>query len=204
MKKLARLAAAMLFAGVMTGNGHSAELDAMVRDCEGCHGANGVSQWSDVPTIAGLSAGVHADFLYTYRDRGRPCTKSKYRQGDTKRPETDMCAVATILSDAQIDSIAAYFAKRPFVKAKQTFDAAKAAAGAKLHRRDCENCHSKNGNEPGDDASILAGQWMPFLRQAFAEYASGKRPQPKKMAEKLRKLSPSDVEALVHFYASVP
>jgi cytochrome subunit of sulfide dehydrogenase len=186
------------------GVAQAAGIDAIVKDCEGCHGANGASQWSDMPTIAGISAGVHADYLFTYRDKARPCTKSKYRQGDTKRPETDMCAVASKLSDADIEALAAHFAAKPFVRAKQTFDPAKAAAGQKIHARDCEKCHSGNGKKAADDASILAGQWMPYLKSAMAEFNSGKRPQPKKMKEKMDKLKADEIEALVHFYASVP
>ena len=106
-----------------------ADTAAQVKDCEGCHGNNGVSEWSDVPTIAGISAGVHGDYLLSYKDKSRPCTKSKYRQGDTKRPETDMCSVAAKLSEADIEALAAHFSAKPFKAAKQTVDAAKAAAG---------------------------------------------------------------------------
>ena len=53
-----------------------------------------------------------------------------------------------------------------------------------------------------DEASILGGQWAGYLRDTFAEYRSGEREQPKKMAEKLDPLSDADIEALVHYYAS--
>ena len=76
-----------------------ADVDALMQDCNGCHGDNGVSQWTDVPTIAGLAEFVHADALYIYRDEARPCAESEYRQGDTSRPATTMCAIAAELSD---------------------------------------------------------------------------------------------------------
>jgi hypothetical protein len=34
-------------------------------------------------------------------------------------------------------------------------------------------------------------------------YQSGKRKMPEKMAEKVKPLSPADLDALLHFYASV-
>ena len=182
--------------------GAYADLNAIVNDCEGCHGPKGVSAWSDVPTIAGISPDVHAGYLRTYKEKGRPCTKSEYRQGDTKRAATDMCAVAEKLSDADIDAVAKHFAGQAFVPAKQAVDAAKAAAGGKIHTRDCEKCHTGNGKDVDADASILAGQWMPYLKTAFAQFASGERPQPKKMKEKLSKLSAADIEALANFYGS--
>jgi sulfide dehydrogenase cytochrome subunit len=159
-----------------------------------------VSAWPDVPTIAGISSGVHADYLMTYREKGRPCPKSKYRQGDTKRAATDMCAVARKLTEADIEAVAAHFDTQPFVPARQTADATKAAAGGKIHTRDCEACHSDGGRDAGADASILAGQWMPYLQLSLAQFASGNRPQLEKMKEKLDKLSAADLEALVHFY----
>jgi sulfide dehydrogenase cytochrome subunit len=192
--------AAIALCGATTA--HAADVSTLVKDCEGCHGNNGVSEWSDVPTIAGISAGVHGDYLLMYRDKERPCVKSKYRQGDTKRPETDMCAVAAKLSDADIEALAAHFAAKPFVPAKQQTDPAKAAAGRKLHARDCEKCHTGNGRDADADASVLAGQWMPYLQSSFKAFASGERPQPKKMKEKMDKLQPADIEALVHFYGS--
>src|SRR5210317_862814 len=75
------------------------DLDAMVENCNGCHGDDGVSQWTDVPTIAGIDAFVHSDALYIFRDEARPCTETKYKQGDTSKPATTMCAVVADLSD---------------------------------------------------------------------------------------------------------
>ena len=44
---------------------------------------------------------------------------------------------------------------------------------------------------------------MPYLRQSFAEYASGERGMPKKMIPKMEKLSEADIEALIHYYGSL-
>ena len=55
----------------------------------------------DVPTIAGLAPIVHEDALYIYADEARPCAESEYRQGDTSRPATTMCAIAAELSEDQ-------------------------------------------------------------------------------------------------------
>jgi sulfide dehydrogenase cytochrome subunit len=180
----------------------AADVGTLVKQCEDCHGKNGVSQWDDVPTIAGISAPVHGDFLFAYQDKSRPCRSSKYRQGDTARPETDMCAVASKLSEADVEALTRHFAALPFVPAKQPFDAAKAAAGKKLHVRDCAKCHTEGGGNPEDDASILAGQHLAYLQQALADFRSGERDPGKKMGEKLKPLSDAEVEALAHYFAS--
>jgi len=170
--------------------------------CNDCHGDNGVSQWNDVPTIAGLDSFTGSESLYVYKDEARPCAKSEYRQGDTSRPATDMCTVAQDLDDDQIEAIAEHYAGLPFVPAEQDFDAALASQGEAVHEEHCDQCHSDGGSNPEDEASILAGQWMGYLREAFAHYKSGEREQPKKMQEKIDALSDADVEALLHYYAS--
>ncbi len=180
----------------------AADLSAVVEDCNGCHGDDGVSQWSDVPTIAGISEFVHADALYIYRDEARPCAESEYRQGDTSRPATTMCAVVADMDDATIDEVAAHYAELPFVAAQQEFDAGLADAGKAVHEAQCDRCHSDGGANPDDDAGILAGQWMGYLKTTFEQYAAGEREQPKKMQEKMDALSDADVTALLHYYAS--
>jgi len=170
--------------------------------CNGCHGDNGISQWSDVPTIGGMPEFTHSDALYYYRDEERPCSQSEFRQGDTSRPATNMCEVAGNLSDDEIDEIAAYYVELPFVPAKQDFDADLAAAGKTIHDEQCEMCHSDGGANPDDEAGILAGQQMGYLEATFAQYRDGSRPQDKSMEEKVNALSDDDVTALLHFYAS--
>lgn len=201
MKRLITLSISLTL-GLFASAAMAGDLDAVVEDCNGCHGDNGVSQWTDVPTIAGVSEFVHSDALYIFRDEARPCTESKYRQGDTSRPATTMCAVVADMSDDMIDEVAAYYAGLPFVAAKQEFDADLAAAGKAVHDAECDRCHSEGGANPEDDAGILAGQWIGYLEDTFAEYRAGEREQPKKMEEKLNALSDDDVKALIHYYAS--
>lgn len=185
-----------------TASSSAAELDAVVENCSGCHGDDGVSQWSDMPTIAGIPEFVHADSLYFFRDNERPCSESGYKQGDTSRPATTMCDVVSDMSDDTIDEVAAYYAVLPFVAAQQDFDAGLAAAGKAVHDAKCAMCHSDGGANPDDEASILAGQWMGYLKNTFAEYAAGDRGQPKQMQKMLDELSNADVTALLHYYAS--
>lgn len=180
----------------------AADLDAVVENCNGCHGDDGVSQWSDVPTIAGMPEFVHSDALFIYRDNARPCSESEYRQGDTSRPATTMCEVVADLDDAMLEDLAAYYFELPFVSAQQEFDAGLAAAGQAVHDKLCEKCHSDAGMNPDDEAGILGGQWMGYMKNTFAEYASGDREQPKQMEEKMAELSDADVTALLHYYAS--
>lgn len=166
---------------------------AAAKMCLGCHGKDGVSTRPTVPSIAGISAPVHADALYAYRDGTRECADPKSKM---------MCTLSAKLSDEQIEELAEYFAGRAFKPAEQDFDAAKAASGAKLHEASCEKCHTAGGSEPLDDSSILAGQWLPYMQMSLTQFARGERDQPKAMQVKFEQLSEADLEALAHFYAS--
>jgi len=118
-------------------------------------------------------------------------------------PKTKMmCTISRKLTDEQIESLAEFFAAMEFKAATQEFDADKAAAGASIHEENCEKCHTAGGSDAYDDASILAGQWMPYLRSSLAQFADSSREQPEAMKAKIEKLSEADVEALVHYYAS--
>jgi len=178
------------------------DLATVVEDCNGCHGDDGVSQWSDVPTIAGVPEYVHADALYFFRDEERPCSETEYKQGDTSRPATTMCAIVADLSDEMLDELAAYYVALPYVPAQQEFDAGLAAAGKAVHDNLCDKCHSDGGGNPDDEAGILSGMWIGYLENTMAQYASGEREQDKKMKEKMDELSDADTTALIHYYAS--
>jgi sulfide dehydrogenase cytochrome subunit len=179
-----------------------ADVDDIAAGCNGCHGDNGVSQWDKMPTIAGIDAFTHSESLYAYRDSERPCSTAEFHSGPRAGEEATMCEVAEPLSDDDIEALAEHYAALPFVPAKQEFDAALAEAGKAVHDDKCSRCHSDGGSNTEDEASILAGQWMGYLRGAFAEFASGDRYQPDKMKDVMDTLSDDDVNALIHYYAS--
>ncbi len=190
------------FAALLAAGAAVADFDAIIADCNDCHGDDGVSQWDDMPTIAGIDAFTHSEALYVYRDRARPCAKTEYRQGDTDRAATDMCDLVQDFSDEQIEAIAEHYAVLPFVPAKQAFDADLAAQGEAIHDKACARCHSDGGSNPEDEAGILAGQWMGYMRTSFAEFASGEREQPRAKKKAMDPLTEGEVEALLHYYAS--
>ncbi|MFW2404570.1 MAG: c-type cytochrome [Gammaproteobacteria bacterium] len=175
-------------------------IPAAARSCFDCHGGNGASTQPDVPIIGGLSAFSMEENLFAFREGERPCRAAYYRAGDTDRPATDMCRIARELSDDDIVAVAGFFASQPFVPADQVFDAERAERGRLLHERSCHNCHGDGGSDPADHASILAGQWMNYLRMAFMHLRAGQRWMPKAMQARLEKLSDDDVEDLVHYY----
>ncbi len=175
-----------------------------VKECDSCHGVDGVSTESDIPTIAGASAFVLEEYMYQFREDARPCRESKFRSGDTDRPATDMCTIAKNLDEDEFAGLAEHYSGKTFMAAKQDFDVAKAEAGRSIHKKNCGKCHSDGGSYADDDAGLLAGQWMPYLKETFEDYVAGDRDMMEdKMKQKIEALDAESFDALLHFYASL-
>lgn len=172
---------------------------AMFKDkCGECHGDDGNSTDSKVPSIAGFSAATVEDIMSQYKSGDRVGDKYKPENGE----ETDMGAITKKLSDDEIKKIAVFLAAQKFKPVKQDFDEALAKKGKKKHKKKCEKCHSDNGSNAEDDAAILAGQHRAYLEKEFEKIASKEREVPKKMMKKFKKLKPEDRKALIEFYIS--
>ena len=193
---------ALLSGAVITDAG-AADIATLIAPCEDCHGKDGASEEPEIPSIGGFSATYITDSLTVYRDKTRPCEEVKYPAGEHKGDSTDMCKVSADLSEEDSGLIAEHYAGKPFVRAKQSYDADLAARGKGIHDLNCTKCHEDGGSSPDDDAGILAGQWMPYLEDQFREYAEGKRPMPEKMVPKMEKLSAEDTKALINYYGSL-
>ena len=176
----------------------AADLEELTQRCSRCHGEQGYSEHPDVPVIAGFSYQGFIDTLAAFREGERVAIKYE----TPGSPAIMMNDIARELSEAEVETLARYYSGIPFIPRRQAFDPALAAEGAKVHDKSCEKCHSKGGSDPQDDAAILAGQWTPYLRRQFGNITDGKRTMPRRMMAKFRKLSDTDKEALLNFYAS--
>lgn len=200
---LALMAGTALVSLILTTSVSAADVTKLVEDCDQCHGKDGASTEPDVPIIGGISALVLDDTMIAYKEKERPCPEAEYLTGDKKGQKTTMCKIAKDLNDKEIKELGKYYAGKPFVRAKQEFDPALAAKGKPVHDKLCEKCHEEEGSLASNDAGILAGQWIPYMRLAFKGYSSGDRPMTKKMKKKYKKLKDGDIEALIHYYASI-
>jgi cytochrome subunit of sulfide dehydrogenase len=161
--------------------------------CGACHGTQGASAGSTIPTIGGQSPLYLSDTL-----RG-------FKSGT--RPSSIMGRLARGYADADFDAMAEYFGRQTFVRARQSFDPALAAKGQAVHEKLCERCHIQDGRDFDDTEAkqpgpVLAGQWMQYLLMSCNEFIAQERKFPAGMDEAFHQLHRGDVEALAHFYAS--
>lgn len=157
--------------------------------CAGCHGTAGAGAGTTMPTIANHSKQSIVDAM------------KKYKSGE--RPATIMGRIAKGYSDGDFEAMGDYFSKQKFYAAKQSFDKKKAARGEELHSSNCARCHIEDGKEGKDASPVMAGQWLDYLKIEMDLYTSGKRKMSDEKKEKMQPLSAADLEAILHFYASV-
>ena len=169
----------------------------LVTYCDSCHGTDGISVIPVVPIIAGFSEEGFLNTIDSYRD-GERVADEYHNPGE---PETVMNDIANALTDEEVSALAKYYSERKFKPAYQPADPEKARRGAILHKQSCEKCHPQNGTEAVEDSTILAGQWMPYLRRQFDTILSKRRRVPRSMDRRVKKLSPQDIDDLLHFYA---
>lgn len=160
----------------------------MANTCAGCHGTEGKSVGPASPNLAGMSEAYFVESMEGFKDGSRPATI--------------MDRIAKGYSEAQTEAMGAYFAGLPVYKAKQTLDAAKVEAGAKVYDKGCAKCHDEGGSIPDDDSGILAGQWLPYLQYSMADYLADHREMTKKMKKQVEKLDAEQLEAALNYFAS--
>lgn len=165
----------------------------LAETCAGCHGTDGASVGPASPTIAGINKDYFDEVM------------KGYREGTVY--STIMGRIAKGYTDEEIGLMGTYFAGKPFVPAKQEFDAKLAEKGAKLHDKYCEKCHSQGGKVvEGEEYQLMAGQWTPYLHFTMLDFTEGRREQPKKMRSKvddlLKKEKEAGLDALYNYYAS--
>jgi sulfide dehydrogenase cytochrome subunit len=196
---LLMLASGALLGFSLTTGALAADLAA---SCAGCHGTDGVSTDPNSPSIAGASAAYLSATMNDYKKKERPCAEVTVTAGDKKGTKSDMCKAVADVSAADIEQLAKTFSAKKFVRFTQTADAAAAAKGKEIHDKSCNACHSEGGSVADDDAGILAGQPLAYLKAQMADYKAGKRTMPPKMKPKFDALQPADLDALAQYYAS--
>lgn len=177
----------------------AAASDDLIATCEQCHGPGGHSPGPDAPIIAGITGFVLEDALVMFGDGGRPCPTLTTPDGENVE-----CKEVHGLSEDEIVKVARHFAANDFAPAEQQTKPALVTAGRSLHQEKCERCHSGGGSDLEDEASLLKGQWMNYLRSSMISYQQGHRDGPDAMGRAMKALSAEDIDALTHFYASQP
>jgi sulfide dehydrogenase cytochrome subunit len=180
----------------------AANVAKLVDPCFSCHGKGGVSTYAEVPSIAGYSEDYFVYSLDLYSKRERPCIEAEYHAGNKEGLKTNMCEIVKDMSESDIELMGKYFSKQKFVRTQQPYDENRAKKGESIHLSKCDECHSDAGSSPEDNAGILSGQKMEYLKEQLNFVRDGRRFTAKKMRLRLEALDEGELESLVHYYGS--
>jgi cytochrome c553 len=140
------------------GSGNAAEGKKVSANCATCHGVSGISTSGAIPNLGGQKSIYLANAIRAYKTNARS--------------NGIMNAMASSLSDADIENVAAYYGQNS-CKAPGA-DKGKAAAGkAKYAEVGCASCHSSGGLRKPGLAGVSASQAWPNLAGQNAEYLAG-------------------------------
>jgi cytochrome c553 len=85
------------------------EVQFLVKECESCHGKNGVSTNDSIPSLAGKSAEYILEAVEKFYFYERHCPNAKNTGEGPKSGARNMCDVADRLTKQEVLAIGAYF-----------------------------------------------------------------------------------------------
>ena len=180
---------ALILAGVLATGAHAATYDEKLATCFACHGEKGISETSEVPSLAGMPADFTLIQLFLFR------------QG-TRKVEI-MNDLAKDLTDDDLRKLSEYFSKLPPPQASGDAPDPAIAERAKaaIAKHHCASCHNPNfsGRE---QMPRLAAQREDYLLKALRDYKSAQRPgYDATMDEVIRPITEADIVDLSHYLA---
>ena len=159
------------------------------RDCKACHGLDGKGVAPAIPNLAAQ----RARYLYN--------SLKEYKDG--KRSHAALKNLATNMSEADLNNVAAYFASLPpiastavaDIKHSSPYEKGKALAAP------CAKCHGEDGNSTIPGTPSLAGQQPHYLVAAIQEYHQGDRAKGV-MTSSLRDSGKLELESMALYFAT--
>ncbi|BAU56642.1 cytochrome c4 [Halorhodospira halochloris] len=169
--------------------------------CVACHGATGVSDVAEWPSIAGQ----HADYVRYHLEM--------FRDEERYDPQGLMTPESVGLSDEDIENLAAFFVKQDPPPA-QDVDEELAERGERIYFggiresnvASCTGCHGPQGK--GVEGALyprVAGQEQQYMIDAMKGYKSGDRDSDRnsEMRDIASRMSEEDIEAVAAFMSSL-
>lgn len=154
--------------------------------CDGCHGKNGNSEKTGIPSLTGLNEKYLFSAIQSYRDG--------VRKNDI------MKKMVAHLSDTDIEKVSFYYATQT-PSAKMHASKADLKAGEKISSG-CTSCHGAGGVSTAPKTPSLAGQDTNYLVSAIKSYASGARSNDN-MASAAKGLKPEDIVNVAAYFSSL-
>src|SRR5436305_12042230 len=180
-------AAAVALTCALVGHATAATFEERLATCNACHGEKGISETSEVPSLAGMPVNYTLIQLYLFRAK-------------TRKVEI-MNDIAKDMTDDDLQKFGEYFSKLtpPKASGEAPDPAIAARAQAAIAKNHCNSCHNPDfsGRE---QMPRLAAQREDYLLKALRDYKSGQRPgYDATMDEVIRPVTDAEIVELSHY-----
>ncbi len=179
---------------IRSGNAEHAVKWLKKAKCKKCHSENGISDDTDTPSIAGMSA------TYIFKEL------MDFKNGS--RSERSMKKAVKKLNKQDISDLAAYYAsKTPDVAAYAT-----KTVPVLVHRGDkkrtikaCNSCHGQNGEGGKNDMPRLIGQRKGYFASTLSDFKEGDRSNDiySRMRDIAKELTDEEIDQLANYYSAI-
>jgi len=200
-KVLLALAAATLAGSVsaqsLANKGDPAKGKLIVQQvCAACHGIDGNSVASSNPTLAGQHQAYIVSQLKAFKG--------------SARQNPIMLGMASTLSDADMQNVAAYFSSQT-PKEHEAADKTQLEAGRKLYRGGnpvthvpaCMACHGPNGAGIADQFPRLGSQQSAYVLKQLGDFKAGTVRKNPTMYDITNRLSDAEMKAVAEYISGL-
>lgn len=161
--------------------------------CQKCHGMDGISEDTDDPNIAGMSATYLYKQMVDYREKSRD--------------ERGMFRAVRNLSNQDISDLAAYYAAQEGLPAAYATDSVPVLVhkgDPKRMIRACNSCHGQKGEGGQNDMPSLVGQRKGYFATALEEFKEEDRTNDiyARMRDISKTLTEEEIEQLAAYYSA--
>lgn len=170
--------------------------------CAACHGADGNSTAPANPKLAGQ----HVDYLYKQLQN----FKTKAGAKAPERASAVMAGFAATLSDADMRSVAAYYAgqklKPSAARNKDTVEQGQSIYRGGIAAKAvpaCAGCHSPNGAGIPAQFPRVAGQFADYTESQLVAFRQGTRKNSAQMTSIAARMSDAEIKAVSDYMAGL-
>lgn len=196
--------------GAGPGSAATAPTAELLAACGRCHGPDGNDSAPTAPHLDGQLRSYLVESIELLISGKRPTQVGKHLPPN--------------LSRRQVLGLADHYSKLRLSRSAEATDPEKAQQGEMVYMERCMACHEDSGrgtDNKGLGSPLLAGQRLAYLREQISAYLAKRRQYGVAMKENafagqslaingnpvrgaIGALGPTDVDALAHFFASVP
>lgn len=164
------------------------DVQSLTTPCAECHGATGVSGVPKTPHLNGQLAEYLEQEIAGLANGDRATAVPNH--------------VPKTWTAANISAVAQFYAQGTGQRPVQAIDSQKVAQGKVIHGKRCAECHPDAGRQSDHDAPLMAGQDLDYMIEQTKAFVSGKRKFVFLMDDAFRGLTPDELAAVAHFFAS--